>query len=98
MRAQAEGRTEGLVSSLSWFTPPPVSFEADSSWRRLEKALKRKGRATATVIGRLDGSDLRMVERYADGTVRARWGYGHMNGFSTRLVVQRVESVTDAPR
>lgn len=90
---QQQGRTAEFVGGLEWFQPLPVEFHSDSNWARLQKFLKKTGSASATIVGRLDHEENSRVVRDGDGSYGVTRGYGHLNGFSRRIVIERVEDV-----
>jgi hypothetical protein len=94
VQAQLEGRTEQFATALTWVTPMPVTLTQDATWNRLTAELNRAGQAVATVVGRLDFDDEPRLVRDADGSLHMEYGFGHLSGYSRRLVIARVEDVT----
>ena len=93
MAAVTEGRFDALAASLVWYTPEPIKFEETSGWRRLQRALARGRPVSATIIGRFEYADGPFVTRLPDGKVEFSGGFGHLNGYSRRLVIQRIDDV-----
>lgn len=91
--AVGEKRLQAWAESLTWCTPVPVKFEKTSEWNRLERALARSGSVTATLTGRLDYADGLFVTRLSNGSMALSGGFGHLNGHSRQLVIQRVDDV-----
>jgi hypothetical protein len=94
VQAQLEVRTEQFATALTWVTPMPVTLTQDATWKRLTAELNRAGQAVATVVGRLDFDDEPRLVRDADGSLHMEYGFGHLSGYSRRLVIARVEDVT----
>ena len=53
-----------------------------------------KFEVTATLVGRLDAVDKAVVRRDKAGKIIGFGGFGHMNAYATRLVLQSVSEVT----
>jgi len=71
----------------------PVTFVPNGSDRFLLRLLKKYGSAVATVTGRPDHEEAGRITRSDDGKLRETAGYGHRNGFTRRIVIERVEPV-----
>jgi hypothetical protein len=80
-----------LDSVLAWIRPIPVTFVGSSQWTRLDHYLSKRGHHQATVTGRLDMVRGSLLQRTKDGQVVGRGGFGHLGGFSRRLVIHRVD-------
>ncbi len=99
VEAMANKSVRQLASSVQWITPTPVIFHDDSNWRRLSKLLTRtKGpgdvnEAVATIIGRLDYSPSARFVCRPDGACGLVANFGHLNGYSRRIVISRVKDV-----
>ena len=56
-----------------------------------------KNDVAATLVGRVDGTDNAGLTRDADGKITGLDGFGNMNQYSTRLVIESVSDVTAKP-
>jgi len=84
----------------------PVHLEKNNEFRRFEEALSAKPKekegclgcprytVTATLTGRLDGVDAPILER-EDGMFTMVRGFGNMNRYPARLVLQSVSHVSE---
>lgn len=78
-------------SMLLWITPIPVTFVATSQWSRLDHYLRMEGHHLATLTGRLDVVRGSLIQRSKDGQLEVSGGFGHMGGFSRRIVIHTVD-------
>jgi len=80
-----------LDSVLAWIQPIPVTFVATSQWTRLDHYLSKRGHHFATITGRLDIVRGSLLQRTKDGHLQGSGGFGHLGGFSRRLVLHHVD-------
>lgn len=92
-RAAGEGRLGELERSRTWTLPIPVTFLRDEQWRRMHRRSDSGRTVHATFTGRLDFAPANLLLRSPNGRLSLSGGFGHMNGYSRRLIIQRVESV-----
>ncbi len=92
------------------FTPPtrtPVTLQKDKEFKQFDSLLAQthqKGadlclgcaryNVTATLVGRLDGVADASIKRDASGKITSFGGFGNMNAYPARLVLQSVSDVT----
>ena len=91
-------------------TPPtrtPVTLQKDKEFKQFDSLLAQthqKGaevclgctryNVTATLVGRLDGVADASIKRDASGKITGFGGFGNMNAYPARLVLQSVSDVT----
>jgi hypothetical protein len=92
-------------ATVPGMTYPPVSLDANKDFKRFESLLsaqpKTEGRClgcirstvTATLTGRLDGIDNPHLEKDGKMFIAVR-GFGNLNRYAARLVLQSVSNVT----
>ncbi len=92
------------------YTPPtrtPVTLEKNKDFKDFDSALSEvhskgpilclgcvKNSVTATLVGRLDGVESATLQRDKAGKIIGFGGFGNMNAYPARLVLQSVADVT----
>jgi len=95
------------------FTPETraaVSLQKDKAFKQFDSLLAQvhvkgsgmclgctRNEVTATLVGRLDGVENAMVKRDAAGKIIGLGGFGNLNAYPARLVLQSVSDVTAKP-
>lgn len=84
----------------------PVALDNNDDFKNFDKLLSTPAKAdgmclgcvkfavTATLVGRLDGTQDTGLTRDGGGTVSGIGGFGHLNRYSARLVLQSVSEVS----
>lgn len=88
-------------------TRTPVKLEKDKAFKQFDSALAQthhkgsgmclgcvRSEVTATLVGRLDGVEDAAIKRDATGKIIGLGGFGNMNAYAARLVLQSVTDVT----
>ncbi|MGH9591346.1 MAG: hypothetical protein ACRD25_13185 [Terracidiphilus sp.] len=87
-------------------TRTPVKLEKDKAFKQFDSMLAeqhkgqymclgcRRYQVTATLVGRLDGVADATLQRDASGKITGFGGFGNMNAYPARLVLQSVSDVT----
>jgi len=103
VQAQMAHNFTGTVPAV---TRTPVTLDKSKDFKQFDSLLAtaHKGSAmclgctryevTATLVGRLDGVDDAGVQRDAAGKIVGVSGFGNLNGYKARLVLQSVSDVT----
>jgi len=87
-------------------TRTPIKLEKDKAFKQFDSALAeqhkgnymclgcRRYQVSATLVGRLDGVADASLQRDASGKITGLGGFGNMNAYPARLVLQSVSDVT----
>lgn len=102
LQLQPAANFTGTVASTQ---PAPVTLQRDKAFKQFDSALSspakingmclgcRRYAVSATLVGRLDGVAT-ALPRDPSGKITSLSGFGNMNLYSTRLVLQSVSDVT----
>ena len=94
------------VSVPAWTSRPPVTLDKNPDFANFDALLSArvktpgiclgcvKNDVTATLTGRVDGTDNAGLVRDESGAVKSLDGFGNLSGFPARLVLQSVTGAT----
>jgi hypothetical protein len=97
---------KNFAGTVAAVTRTPVTLEKNKEFKQFDSLLAapRKGGAmclgcgryevSATLVGRLDGVSDASLRRDGTGKIIGLGGFGNLNGYAARLVVQSVSDVT----
>ncbi len=98
MRAVKTHVLDSQAATLDWRVPIPVSAVPRAELDALDAALKRSEVVRASVTGRFDFVSRGRLTQGADGRLDFSVGFGHLNGFSRRIVVEHIAAIPPAKK
>jgi hypothetical protein len=93
-QAVKAGDLDARAAVLDWKLPAPVASAMRPELDAVHLALGSKKPVRALVVGRFDFVDKGRLAYGRDGRLVFSAGFGHLNGFSRRIVIERIAVVT----
>jgi len=89
-------RLKEFADGLTWLRSEPVVFRQDEASTKAWRILEDGTSMTVTVVGRFDYVPQARVQRKGDSFIYSG-GFGHLSGFSRRIVISYVEAPRQFP-
>lgn len=82
------GDLDSRAANVNWIVPATVTPISEAELKTLAQSLKPRSPRKATVVGRFDYVGKGRLVYGRDGRTTFTIGFGHMNGFSRRIVLE----------